>query len=404
MKNLKLMVKLLGSFIIVALITVAVGIAGWFGIKDLTENIVDIGDVQLPAIYNMVVLEKEIESIRVAQRTLLIPTLSKSDRARETKFIEESRKKYRKAWDNYAALPQTKEEAAIWDKFVPSIKEWAVVNNRFNDQQRRLVENGILNPADLRKLLEGFRGDHYKMMMLVTEAIQFGKTFEGGGDPRKCAFGEWMETVNIDNTEFKELLSKIKEPHAHFHHAVAEIKQLAANGNTSAAWDLYHSQLIPDADTVFTRFQEMRNLAGNAEAIYAQMDELAMVQAREKQKIALGYLNRLIQINEEDVKMAKGIAQETASKASILSASFMAIGALLALILGYVLSKSIITPVMKGVDFAKSLSEGDLTQTMEVHQKDEIGILAEALRNMKDKLTEVVFRCSIRNRKCRCRK
>ncbi|WP_419778817.1 methyl-accepting chemotaxis protein [Maridesulfovibrio sp.] len=76
------------------------------------------------------------------------------------------------------------------------------------------------------------------------------------------------------------------------------------------------------------------------------------------------------------------------------ASTVMVVGLIVALILGLLmavfLTKMITGPVMKGVRFAKYLSDGDLTKTIDVHQKDEIGILAEALRNMKDKLTEVV--------------
>ena len=76
------------------------------------------------------------------------------------------------------------------------------------------------------------------------------------------------------------------------------------------------------------------------------------------------------------------------------ASTVMVVGLVIAFIIGIVmaafLTKMITGPVMKGVDFAKILSQGDLTKTIDVYQKDEIGVLAEALRNMKDKLTEVV--------------
>ena len=390
MKNLKLMVKLLGGFIIVAIITLTVGIAGWFGISGVSDSVVEIGEVRLPSIYSLAIVEKELESIRVAQRTMLNPSLTSEDRAHQAKLIEEARARYKKAWDTYAPLPQTKEEAEVWEKFVPAVKEWANINNQFTEQQNKLAQNGILNPTDLRKELEAFRGDHYKAMMLATNLIQFGKQYEGGGDPAKCVFGKWMATVDIDNTDFKRVISEIKKPHDDFHHAIAEIKKMVAAGNSYGAWDIYQNKLIPNADSVFDRFRELRNLAGEAENIYASMNDLAMVQAREKQKVALGYLSRIVEINEEAAEQAKHNAEAEASRASVISISFMIAGSILALLLGYILSKSIISPVMKGVTFAKKLSEGDLTETVDVYQKDEIGILAEALRNMKDKLTEVV--------------
>jgi methyl-accepting chemotaxis protein len=65
-----------------------------------------------------------------------------------------------------------------------------------------------------------------------------------------------------------------------------------------------------------------------------------------------------------------------------------------ALILGIViamfLANLITVPIILGVKFAKSLSEGDLTAKLEVDGKDEIGQLAQALINMRDQLSRVV--------------
>lgn len=76
------------------------------------------------------------------------------------------------------------------------------------------------------------------------------------------------------------------------------------------------------------------------------------------------------------------------------SSTIMIVGLCLAVLIGsalaFFLTRLITKPIMKGVDFAQTLSRGDLTGDIDVDQRDEIGILAAALRNMKDKLTEVV--------------
>ena len=55
-----------------------------------------------------------------------------------------------------------------------------------------------------------------------------------------------------------------------------------------------------------------------------------------------------------------------------------------------VFARSIANPINKGVEFARKLSQGDLTATVDVDQKDEIGVLAQALENMGEKLKEIV--------------
>jgi len=55
-----------------------------------------------------------------------------------------------------------------------------------------------------------------------------------------------------------------------------------------------------------------------------------------------------------------------------------------------IFSRNITRALNKGVDFAKTVANGDLTATMELDQKDEIGMLAKALNRMVIQLREIV--------------
>lgn len=60
------------------------------------------------------------------------------------------------------------------------------------------------------------------------------------------------------------------------------------------------------------------------------------------------------------------------------------------ILITWVLLRAIVKPLRKGVEFAKSIEEGDLTAILEVEQHDEIGELAHALKMMVEKLREVI--------------
>ncbi len=76
------------------------------------------------------------------------------------------------------------------------------------------------------------------------------------------------------------------------------------------------------------------------------------------------------------------------------ASSVMIAGLLAALVIGVALSvfltRSITRPVILGVDFAKAMAEGDFTRTLNIDQKDEVGVLAAALNDMVGKLRQVV--------------
>ncbi|MBI4805030.1 MAG: HAMP domain-containing protein [Desulfovibrio sp.] len=93
------------------------------------------------------------------------------------------------------------------------------------------------------------------------------------------------------------------------------------------------------------------------------------------------------------VKTTEELTHE-ASKSLSTSSTVMAIGLVIALIIGIVvavfITKGITGPVIQGVTFAQKMSEGDMTLELDVNQKDEIGMLADALREMTSRLNEVM--------------
>jgi methyl-accepting chemotaxis protein len=107
--------------------------------------------------------------------------------------------------------------------------------------------------------------------------------------------------------------------------------------------------------------------------------------------------NAVQEAAEETAKAALEATQKAANGAvsSLSTASSVMIGGLaVALLFGIVvaviLTKAITGPVIKGVTFAKAMAEGDFTRTLDIDQKDEIGVLAASLNEMVGKLREVV--------------
>lgn len=60
------------------------------------------------------------------------------------------------------------------------------------------------------------------------------------------------------------------------------------------------------------------------------------------------------------------------------------------ILINWLISRSITKALKKSVSFAENIAKGDLTATLEINQKDEIGQLAKALQDMKAKLTEII--------------
>lgn len=64
---------------------------------------------------------------------------------------------------------------------------------------------------------------------------------------------------------------------------------------------------------------------------------------------------------------------------------------LIAVILLWILASRIVQPIQKALAFTEQVSQGDLTSEIDINQKDEIGTLVNALKDMQQKLRESIF-------------
>lgn len=87
---------------------------------------------------------------------------------------------------------------------------------------------------------------------------------------------------------------------------------------------------------------------------------------------------------------ARDSAVRLVSEANQIIILTIIISVILGVIIALYLASIITKPIVMGVKFAESLSQGDLTARIDIDQKDEIGVLAKALLSMRDKLSTVV--------------
>ncbi|MFW5931958.1 MAG: MCP four helix bundle domain-containing protein, partial [Desulfohalobiaceae bacterium] len=83
MKNLRLAVKMIGGFALVAAIVLVVGFFGWRGANNLGDHIHEVGDVRLPSIESLGSTELAVQELLTAQRTLMSAELSMQERQEE---------------------------------------------------------------------------------------------------------------------------------------------------------------------------------------------------------------------------------------------------------------------------------------------------------------------------------
>jgi methyl-accepting chemotaxis protein len=332
----------------------------------------------------------EGSGIRIALRSLLNPRMPQADRDRQYQNIEAARTRYREAWAVYEPLPQTPEEAEVWNRFVPAWNAWAAYNNGFLERSKEIERTNILNPDAYIARINGFINDHYVLMDSISQLLLTGEQFTGGTDPTACNFGRWLATYSTSNQVIQNLAREIQTYHNPFHTDITRLRQLVQNGQRAEAIRIFENSIKPNAQKVFEIFDAMDEEASKVAVLYDSMSTDALTTAVQLQNAAVTLLDELVHINEVTAEEAIAQAVSEGAQSQAVALGGLIIGVILALFLGITLTLGIIKPVSLGVSFATRMAEGDMTGDLAVHQKDEIGILADALRNMQEKLIDVI--------------
>ena len=225
-----------------------------------------------------------------------------------------------------------------------------------------IVKEGIevANGNKLRGELLQREVDHLTWAQTVSRFVynENAKELKAQTDPTQCAFGKWYYGEGRKEAEkllpnLKDSLIAIEEPHRKLHESASNIQKAHSRGQFKEAQNIFENVTLTQL--------------GEVQGFLAKMRDLA------KENI----------LSEENMVKSAG-----ATRTVVLIVGILAI--IFGVILGTMITRSIIKPINKGVEFAQMIAEGDLSRQLDINQKDEIGLLAGALNTMAEKLKKVL--------------
>jgi methyl-accepting chemotaxis protein len=235
MKNIRLGIKLLGGFLLTALIILAVGLLSILQQGSLNTATSELGTKGLPAVQNILVVKSEAASIAALMRTLLTPYANKEQREHSHTQLLESRKIYGAAKEKFAALPIMAEVKTEWQDFNTHITKWAGVNNQAVELSKELIALDMTQPDVMKQHMSNFETGHNALLAKTGKLLLLNIPFEGGVNETECRLGKWMQSMDTTNPEMVALVNQLKPVHAELHQNVAKIKTLVANGQQAEA-------------------------------------------------------------------------------------------------------------------------------------------------------------------------
>ncbi|MDH4101280.1 MAG: MCP four helix bundle domain-containing protein, partial [Nitrospirota bacterium] len=131
-KNMKIGTRLIAAFLIVAGIALVIGLVGLSGSAKLGHDVSEVGDVRLPSILGLEIVNEAQTAIQRGERSGIITMFTDNDKEFEgqQKRVNDAWTRAENGWKIYEPLPQTPEEAELWKQFVPAWEAWKKESNK----------------------------------------------------------------------------------------------------------------------------------------------------------------------------------------------------------------------------------------------------------------------------------
>jgi methyl-accepting chemotaxis protein len=180
---------------------------------------------------------------------------------------------------------------------------------------------------------------------------------------------------------------------------VANIKELRS-GIDKAAGEFEKTILTDEGRKLFEEFKKSRTAYG------AILDRIIALIEQNQEKEAVAFMktpsagqaaadeqkaiDALVDAKLKQAKLTADSNDALAKTAIRLMIGLAVGGIIIAILFGVFIANSISAPLRTGVLFAQAVASGDLTQKIDLKQKDEVGQLASALNEMVSKLSSIV--------------
>ncbi len=375
---MKLSTKLIAGFAAVAVITAITGLLGLFGTWKTSGSLEEVGGVRLPSVQGLLMMAEGQASAGMAMRTLTISEISIAKRKEQYDRMATYLKIADDGFKIYEPLPQTTEEAKMWQEFLPVWKDWRTELDKAIILSKKFDDFKIDDAMDLKWSIKSALVDHFKWRELLTVSVAENKKFEGQLDHTQCNFGKWFYAYKTDDPQMQDALMMVEGPHKRLHAIGKKVTELMAQGNKAEAAKLL-SGVRSVANDLETQIEKIHDIAGEADKLMVENQAQVLGPVADGFRKSNKYLDDLVKLN---VGLANESYADAASGATITQIT-MVIAVVLAVIvalgLGVWLANSISRPILGIVG---ELSEGSGQVT------DASGQISQASQSLAEGSTE----------------
>lgn len=308
LKHVSVRIKIITGFISVALISAIIGIVGFVGVSQVSNYVNSIGHVRMPSVEALLIISEAQTAIDSAENALMIQGLSKEIADAQVSRIEEAINRVDTAWAIYLPLPQTEEEAKVWEAFVPKWEAWlkdhdtlmALYEDYHNGPTSSKYETMIHQALSING--ESFSEAESLLNQLVeinrnTAFFEVDQAVAGSNLSKRVSLGAVIIGSILSLLLGFMISGMILKP---VNVLNSRLKQLAESGG-----DLTQRLTVSSKDELGSMTQSVNDFLGNLQGIVAQI----ITEARTMQS-AVGQVNSDLMIMNDGVQDVSAATEE----------------------------------------------------------------------------------------------
>ena len=219
------------------------------------------------------------------------------------------------------------------------------------------LSEDVLDLAETRTSISSILNSHYIWRHGLSETVYSGAAFTGSLDSTACSLGKWLDSDQVKELTDPEVISRLNsivEPHHFIHSMAGEIINNLNNGETDEAVNKFREQVLPKTLEVISGLEVMQDRYS-------------------------GILNDKI----SDI-------YDTGTIYGRYIIILIVIALVVCILFALIITSRIAKPIVKIAGTIKIASEGDLTKSINIKSKDEIGDLARDFNFTLDKIKGLV--------------
>lgn len=249
-------------------------------------------------------------------------------------------------------------------------------------------------------LLAERANDHLKWAAAIKDTFLENKArLEVETDPTKCGLGRWLTSEQFDgiyrsaSAENKLTWDKVVDAHQRLHASAQEIQhqycpvaagQIKSDCNSKALLIL-QKKTMPILHETLGFLDELQRSAKSdlegmqlASAVFTTKTRQHLQEVKELLAELRSTVDAHVMTDAEMVKAA--------NRTKLAVTIFSLIALVFGIVTAFLMSKSITTPLAAVVDMLQEMSRGHLGMRLNMHLKDEIGLMADTIDRFADKL------------------